>query len=360
MAGQDLRNGCDLVSSDRISLTRPDDWHLHLRDHAALATTVPHSARCFRRAIVMPNLSPPVTTVAAAGEYRDRILAAIPPARGFEPLMTLYLTDHLAPAEIDRAAATPWLAAVKYYPAGATTNSESGVTAIEKTRPVLERMQELDLPLLMHGEVNDCDVDIFDREAVFIDQILQPLIRRFPGLRVVLEHITTREAAEFVAEAAARIGATITVHHLLYHRGHMLAGGIRPHLYCLPILKRDVHREALRAAATSGNPRFFLGTDSAPHPVGEKESACGCAGVYTAPAALELYAEVFEEEQALDRLEAFAAFHGPDFYGLERNTSRLELVRNGWTVPERYRFDAAEVIPVRAGETVRWKLAGGA
>ena len=348
------------MSSDRISLTRPDDWHLHLRDHATLATTVPHTARCFRRAIVMPNLKPPVTTVTAAGEYRDRILAAIPPGGSFEPLMTLYLTDNLAPVEIDRAATTPWLAAVKYYPAGATTNSESGVTAIEKTWPVLERMQELDLPLLMHGEVNHRDVDIFDREAVFIDQVLQPLTRRFPGLRMVLEHITTREAAEFVAQADARIGATITAHHLLYHRGHMLAGGIRPHLYCLPILKRDVHREALRAAATSGNPRFFLGTDSAPHPVGEKESACGCAGIYTAPAALELYAEVFEEEQALDRLEAFAAFHGPDFYGLERNTSSLELVREGWTVPERYLFGAAEVIPVRAGETVRWKLAGGA
>ncbi len=348
------------MSSDRISLTRPDDWHLHLRDHATLATTVPHTARCFRRAIIMPNLKPPVTTVTAAGEYRDRILAAIPPGGSFEPLMTLYLTDNLAPVEIDRAATTPWLAAVKYYPAGATTNSESGVTAIEKTWPVLERMQELDLPLLMHGEVNHRDVDIFDREAVFIDQVLQPLTRRFPGLRMVLEHITTREAAEFVAQADARIGATITAHHLLYHRGHMLAGGIRPHLYCLPILKRDVHREALRAAATSGNPRFFLGTDSAPHPVGEKESACGCAGIYTAPAALELYAEVFEEEQALDRLEAFAAFHGPDFYGLERNTSSLELVREGWTVPERYLFGAAEVIPVRAGETVRWKLAGGA
>lgn len=348
------------MSSDRISLTRPDDWHLHLRDHAALETTVPHTVRCFHRAIVMPNLSPPVTTVAAAGEYRDRILAAIPPGARFEPLMTLYLTDRLAPAEIDRAAATPWLAAVKYYPAGATTNSESGVTAIEKTWPVLERMQELDLPLLMHGEVNHGDVDIFDREAVFIEQILQPLIQRFPGLRIVLEHITTREAAEFVAEADARIGATITVHHLLYHRSHMFAGGIRPHLYCLPILKRDVHREALRAAATSGNPRFFLGTDSAPHPMGEKESACGCAGVYTAPAALELYAEVFEEEQALDRLEAFAAFHGPDFYGLERNTSRLKLVRNDWTVPGRYTFGAAEVVPLRAGEAVRWKLAGGA
>ena len=304
----------------------------------------------------MPNLRPPVTTVAAAGAYRERILRAAP-SGGFEPLMTLYLTDNLPVDEIDRAAVTPWLAAVKYYPAGATTNAESGVTAIEKTYPALERMQELDVPLLLHGEVNHAEVDIFDREARFIDEVLVPLVRRFPGLPVVLEHITTREAAEYVAEADAKIAATITVHHLLYHRSHMLAGGIRPHLYCLPILKRDSHRAALRAAATSGNPRFFLGTDSAPHPVGEKESACGCAGVYTAPAALELYAEVFEEEQALDRLEAFAAFHGADFYGMERNESLIKLVRESWQAPEAYAFGNEEVIPIRAGEAVRWKLA---
>ena len=304
----------------------------------------------------MPNLRPPVTTVAAAGAYRERILRAAP-SGGFEPLMTLYLTDNLPADEIDQAAATPWLAAVKYYPAGATTNAESGVTAIEKAYPVLARMQELGLPLLLHGEVNHAEVDIFDREARFIDEVLVPLVRRFPGLSVVLEHITTREAAEYVAEADAKIAATITVHHLLYHRSHMLAGGIRPHLYCLPILKRDSHRAALRAAATSGNPRFFLGTDSAPHPVGEKESACGCAGVYTAPAALELYAEVFEEEQALDRLEAFAAFHGADFYGMERNESRVKLVRRSWSAPASYAFGNEEVIPIRAGETVRWKLA---
>ncbi|MXX07540.1 MAG: dihydroorotase [Gammaproteobacteria bacterium] len=346
------------MNRDKLSIIRPDDWHLHLRDHAALATTVPHTARCFRRAIVMPNLNPPVTTVAAAGDYRGRILASAPAGSGFEPLMTLYLTDELPPAEIDRAAAEPWLAAVKYYPAGATTNSESGVTAIEKTYPTLERMQELGVPLLMHGEVNRAEVDIFDREAVFIDEVLEPLVRRFPGLPIVLEHITTSESAEFVTEADARIGATITVHHLLYHRSHMLAGGIRPHLYCLPILKRDVHREALRAAATSGNSRFFLGTDSAPHAVGEKESACGCAGVYTAPAALELYAEVFEEENALDRLEAFAAFHGPDFYGMERNSTRVELVRESWTAPARFAFGGDEVVPIRAGERVRWKLSG--
>ncbi|MCY4015957.1 MAG: dihydroorotase [Gammaproteobacteria bacterium] len=344
----------------RLRITRPDDWHLHLRDGAALATSVPHSARCFRRAIVMPNLQPPVTTVAAAAAYRGRILAAAPAGAGFEPLMTLYLTDSLPPAEIDRAAAEPWFAAVKYYPAGATTNSESGVTAIEKTYPALERMQQLGVPLLMHGEVNRDEIDIFDREAVFIDDILAPLLKRFPELPVVLEHITTREAAEFVAGADvdAKIGATITVHHLLYHRSHMLAGGIRPHLYCLPILKRDSHRAALRAAATSGNPRFFLGTDSAPHPVGAKESACGCAGVYTAPAALELYAEVFEEEQALDRLEAFASFHGADFYGMARNESRIELVRESWEVLECYAFGGETVIPVRAGETIRWKIAG--
>lgn len=346
------------MNRDKFSITRPDDWHLHLRDHAALATTVPHSARCFRRAVVMPNLKPPVTTVAAAGEYRARIVEAIPRGSDFEPLMTLYLTDNLPIDEIDRAAAEPWLAAVKYYPAGATTNSESGVTAIENVYPVLERMQEHGLPLLLHGEVNDDEVDIFDREAVFIDRILQPLSERFPGLPIVLEHITTREAAQFAVEARAPFGATITVHHLLYHRSDMLAGGIRPHLYCLPILKRDVHREALRAAATSGNPRFFLGTDSAPHPVTEKESACGCAGVYTAPAALELYAEVFEEENALDRLEAFAAFHGPDFYGMERNSTRVELVRESWTAPARFAFGGDEVVPIRAGERVRWKLAG--
>ncbi len=348
----------DIVNRDKISIVCPDDWHLHLRDGAALATTVPHSARCFRRAIVMPNLKPPVTSVAAAGEYRERIVRAIPPGGSFEPLMTLYLTDSLPIAEIERAVREPWLAGVKYYPAGATTNSESGVTAIQKVFPVLERMQELDLPLLLHGEVSDAEVDIFDREAVFIDRILQPLCDRFPHLRMVLEHITTRQAAQFVSEADARIAATITVHHLLFDRSDMLAGGIRPHLYCLPILKRDVHREALRAAATSGNPRFFLGTDSAPHPVNEKESACGCAGIYTAPAALELYTEVFEEEQALDRLEAFAAFHGADFYGRERNSARIELVRESWTAPARHEFGGDEVIPIRAGENIRWKLAG--
>ncbi len=346
------------MNRDSISITSPDDWHLHLRDHAALATTVPHSARCFRRAIVMPNLEPPVTSAARAAAYRARIIRAIPPGAGFEPLMTLYLTDNLPIAEIELAARAPWLAAVKYYPAGATTHSDSGVTAVDKVLPLLERMQELDLPLLLHGEVTNAEVDIFDREAVFIDRVLQPLCERFPRLRIVLEHITTREAAQFVAESPARIAATITVHHLLFNRSDMLAGGIRPHLYCLPVLKRDIHREALRAAATSGNPRFFLGTDSAPHPATEKESACGCAGIYTAPAALELYAEVFEEEQALDRLEAFAAFHGADFYGRERNRSRIGLARESWTAPARFAFGDDEVVPIRAGEPIRWKLTG--
>ena len=348
------------MSCDSISMASPDDWHLHLRDHAALATTVPHSASCFRRAIVMPNLKPPVTSVAAAAAYRRRIVRAIPAGSSFEPLMTLYLTDNLPIAEIEKAAREPWLAAVKYYPAGATTNSASGVTAVEKVLPLLARMQELDLPLLLHGEVNDAEVDIFDREAIFIDRILQPLSERFPRLRLVLEHITTREAVQFVSESAARIGATITAHHLLYHRGDMLAGGLRPHLYCLPILKRGTHRDALRAAATSGNPRFFLGTDSAPHPLGVKQAVCGCAGVYTAPAALELYAEVFEEERALGRLEAFAAFHGADFYGLARNASRVKLLRESWTAPALHAFGDSEVVPVRAGEAIRWKLAGSA
>jgi len=274
-------------------------------------------------------------------------------------LMTLYLTDTLPVAEIDEAARTPWLAAVKYYPAGATTNSASGVTAIENTWPVLERMEQLDVPLLLHGEVNDAEIDIFDREAVFIDRILQPLVKRFPRLRLVLEHITTREAAQFVAEADARIGATITVHHLLFERSDMLAGGIRPHLYCLPVLKRDLHRKALRAAATSGKRRFFAGTDSAPHPVTQKESACGCAGVYSAPAALELYAEVFEQEQALDRLEGFVSFHGADFYGQERNSECIELVREPWSLPDWHDFSGDRVKPLRAGETVHWQVRDG-
>ncbi len=346
------------MNRDSLCITSPDDWHLHLRDGAALATSVPHSARCFRRAIVMPNLQPPVTTVAAALAYRARILREVAADTRFEPLMTLYLTDNLSLEEIERAAREPALAAVKYYPRGATTNSESGVTEIERVFPLLERMQELDLPLLLHGEVNDAEVDIFDREAVFIDCVLQPLRRRFPRLRMVLEHITTREAAQFVAEADARMAATITAHHLLYNRGDMLAGGIRPHLYCLPILKRDHHRRALREAAVGGNPRFFLGTDSAPHPRSEKESACGCAGVYTAPAALELYAEIFAEEQALHRLEAFSAFHGADFYGLPRNTSQIALERKTWIMPDDYQFGGQTVIPARAGAAIHWRIAG--
>ncbi|HNI08100.1 MAG TPA: dihydroorotase, partial [Thiobacillaceae bacterium] len=300
---------------DRLTLTRPDDWHLHLRDGAMLAAVLPDTARRFGRAIVMPNLKPPVRTVADANAYRERILAALPAGMAFEPLMTLYLTDNTDPAEIARAKASGGVQAVKYYPAGATTNSDSGVTDIRKVDAVLAAMQEAGLPLLLHGEVTDTEVDVFDREAVFIDRILAPLLQRLPRLKIVLEHITTRQAAEFVTAAPANVAATVTAHHLLYNRNAMFQGGIRPHYYCLPVLKRETHRAALIEAATGGNPKFFLGTDSAPHPKGAKECACGCAGIYTAHAALELYAEAFDGAGALDRLEAFASFHGPDFYG---------------------------------------------
>ena len=340
---------------DTQTLIRPDDWHVHLRDGAALATTVAHTAAQFARAIVMPNLKPPVTTAAQAAAYRERILAARPAGAAFEPLMTLYLTDNLPPQEIERARAAG-VVAVKLYPAGATTNSDAGVTDLRRTYRTLEAMQRAGLLLLVHGEVTDPDVDIFDREAVFIERVLEPLRRDFPGLKIVLEHITTKEAAQYVADAGPNLAATITAHHLLYNRNALLAGGIRPHHYCLPVLKREVHRQALVAAATSGHPRFFLGTDSAPHAVHLKEHACGCAGCYTAPAALELYAEAFEAAGALDRLEGFASLHGPDFYGLPRNTGRVTLEREALTVPERYRFGDAEVKPLRAGETLRWRL----
>ncbi|TSE19447.1 Dihydroorotase [Tepidimonas alkaliphilus] len=342
-------------AADTLTLIRPDDWHVHLRDGAALATTVPHTAAQFARAIVMPNLKPPVTTAAQAAAYRERILAARPPGVAFEPLMTLYLTDHLPPQEIERAREAG-VVAVKLYPAGATTHSDAGVTDIRRTYRTLEAMQRAGLLLLIHGEVTDSEIDIFDREAVFIERVLDPLRRDFPGLKMVLEHITTKEAAQYVAEAGPNLAATITAHHLLYNRNALLAGGIRPHHYCLPVLKREAHRQALVAAATSGHPRFFLGTDSAPHAAQLKEHACGCAGCYTAPAALELYAEAFEAAGALDRLEGFASLHGPDFYGLPRNTERVTLKREAWTVPERYRFGDAEVKPLRAGETLRWRL----
>ena len=343
------------MSADHITLTQPDDWHLHVRDGAALQAVVPHTAAQFARAIIMPNLKPPVTTAAQAMAYRQRILDAVPAGLRFEPLMTLYLTDNLPPEEIRRAREAG-VVACKLYPAGATTNSDAGVTDLRKIYPVLEAMQREGLLLLVHGEVTSADIDLFDREAVFIQQQLIPLRRDFPGLKIVMEHITTREAAQYVAEADALLGATITAHHLLYNRNAIFTGGIRPHYYCLPVLKREVHRQALLQAATGGNPRFFLGTDSAPHPAHLKEHASGCAGCYTAHAAIEMYAEAFEQVGALDRLEAFASFHGPDFYGLPRNTGRVTLRREAWTPPEAYPFGEAELKPLRAGEALPWRL----
>jgi dihydroorotase len=341
-----------------LTLTRPDDWHLHLRDGAALAAVLPHTARRFARAIVMPNLKPPVTTVAAAHAYRARILAALPPGGpAFEPLMTLYLTDETSAAEIALARSSGFVHAVKYYPAGATTHSDAGVTALERAFPALAAMQEHDLPLLVHGEVTDPAVDVFDRERVFLDTVLATIVERFPRLRVVVEHITTAEAAQYVAAAGPGVAATITAHHLLYNRNAMFRGGLRPHYYCLPVLKRERHREALVRAATAGSAKFFLGTDSAPHPRGEKESACGCAGCFTAHAAIELYAEAFDAAGALDRLEAFASFNGPDFYRLPRNRDTITLVREPWSPAAELAFGAATVVPLRAGETIGWRLA---
>jgi dihydroorotase len=347
----------------QIELTRPDDWHLHLRDGAAMASVLPASARQFARAIVMPNLKPPVTTTAQAQAYRERILAALPAAHAFEPLMTIYLTDNTPPDEIRRAQASGFVHGVKLYPAGATTNSDSGVTDVRRCAAALEAMQQLGMPLLVHGEVTQADVDVFDREKAFIDRVMIPLRRDFPALKVVFEHITTRDAADYVAAADGAIAATITAHHLLYSRNAIFMTadgrpGVRPHYYCLPVLKRETHREALLKAAASGNPRFFLGTDSAPHPKAEKESACGCAGCYTAASALELYAEAFEEAGALARLEAFASFHGADFYDLPRNTSKVTLRRESWSVPAELPLGAQTIVPLRAGETLRWKLQG--
>jgi len=345
--------------TDTLTLTRPDDWHLHLRDGAALTAVLPDTARQFGRAIVMPNLKPPVTTVADAEAYRARILAALPAGMTFEPLMTLYLTDRTTPDEIVRAKASGIVHGVKLYPLGATTNSDSGVSSLEHCLPVLEKMAEVGLPFLLHGEVTDPDIDIFDREAVFIERTLAPLIARLPELRVVLEHITTAQAAEFVASASANVAATLTAHHLLMNRNAMLVGGIRPHHYCLPVLKRETHRQALLKAATSGSAKFFLGTDSAPHARHTKEAACGCAGMYTAHAALELYAEAFDSVGALDKLEAFASFNGPDFYRLPRNTDTVTLRRESWTVPATLAYlDDAPLVPLRAGETLAWKLQG--
>ncbi len=341
-----------------LKITRPDDWHVHLRDGDALKSVVPMTARQFARAIVMPNLVPPVTTTAQAQAYRARILAEVPGDVAFTPLMTLYLTDNTDPGEIERAQASRIVHGVKLYPAGATTNSESGVTDLTGLDTTLDAMAECGLPLLVHGEVTDAGVDIFDREAVFLERVLSPLLDRHPKLRIVLEHITTEQAVRFVRDAPDTVAATITAHHLLYNRNALFRGGIRPHHYCLPILKREQHREALLNIVASGHPRFFLGTDSAPHERSAKETACGCAGIFTAHAALELYATALEACGALDRLEGFASHFGADFYRMPRNTASVTLMKDPWTVPDRYRFDGGAVIPLGAGETLTWRLLG--
>ena len=341
-----------------ITITRPDDWHLHLRDGDALRAVLPDTARRFGRAIIMPNLRPPVTSTALAREYRERILQALPAGSNFEPLMTLYLTDNTSAEEIALAKQSGIVHGVKLYPAGATTNSDSGVTNLGHCVKALEAMEKHGIPLLVHAEVTDADVDVFDREKVFIERNMIPLLEKFQGLKVVFEHITTRDAAEFVVQASDRVAATITAHHLLMNRNAMFVGGIRPHHYCLPVLKREEHRQALVAVATSGNPKFFLGTDSAPHAKSAKEAACGCAGMYTAHAGIELYAEVFEAAGALDRLEGFASFYGSDFYGLPRNQDTVTLGKSAWDVPESLPFAGDELVPLRAGGRIAWKLRG--
>lgn len=339
-----------------ITITRPDDWHLHLRDGAALKTVLPDTAKQFARAIVMPNLRPPVTNIQLAAAYRQRILDALPTGMKFEPLMTLYLTDNTTADDIIQAKQSGFVSGVKLYPAGATTNSDSGVTSLDKCAKALSAMQEVGMPLLTHGEVTDADVDVFDREKVFIDRHMKPLLAKYPNLNVVFEHITTQDAAEFVMAADSNVAATITAHHLLMNRNDMFVGGIRPHHYCLPVLKRETHRQALIKVATSGSSKFFLGTDSAPHARSAKESTCGCAGMYTAHAAIALYAEAFEEANALDKLEGFASFFGADFYGLPRNADQITLMKETWTVPESIPFDGDVLVPLRAGQNVRWKL----
>jgi dihydroorotase len=346
------------VTPLRVTLTRPDDWHLHLRDGAALASVIGATANVFRRAIVMPNLRPPVTTVDAAASYRDRILAACAAAgiADFTPLMTLYLTDNTSPDEVKRAKTSGFVHAFKYYPAGATTNSDAGVTRLERAYPALAEMEAEGVVLCVHGEATGPEVDAFDRERVFVEQSLAQVASDFPGLRIVVEHLTTREAVQFVADAGPNVAATITPQHLLYSRNALFAGGLRPHLYCLPILKRESHRQALVAAATSGNPQFFLGTDSAPHSRDTKEHACGCAGCYSAPIALPLYAEAFEDAGALDKLEGFASFFGADFYRLPRNSDQVTLVRQDTAVPPQLPFGEGAIVPLRAGENVRWRV----
>ncbi|MDH4275167.1 MAG: dihydroorotase [Gammaproteobacteria bacterium] len=341
----------------RLSITRPDDWHVHLRDGAALSAVVNFTARQFRRAIVMPNLAPAVTRVADAAAYRDRILAAVDPALHFEPLMTLYLTDQTPASEIIAAANSGIVMAIKLYPAGATTHSNAGVTEITRVYPAIAAMEERGVPLLVHAETTDPHVDVFDREKVYIERVLVPLIARFPKLKMVFEHLTTKEGVAFVQHAPRNVAATLTAHHLLYNRNAMFQGGIRPHFYCLPVLKREEHRTALLSAAVSGSPKFFLGTDTAPHARGKKEHACGCAGMFTAPCALELYAEAFEQANALDKLEGFAAHFGAEFYGLPRNPDKITLVKDTWTMPDHYAFADDVIVPIRANEQVRWRIA---
>ena len=344
------------MSMNKLTITRPDDWHLHLRDGEALKTLVPDTAKRFARAIVMPNLRPPITSTQLAIEYRQRILDAVPDGVDFEPLMTLYLTDNTSAEEIAKAKESGFVQGVKLYPAGATTNSDSGVTNLDACTKALEAMQKFGIPLLIHAEVTDTNVDIFDRERVFIDRHLKTLLARYPSLKIVLEHITTKDAADFVAAAPTNCAATITPHHLLMNRNAMFTGGIRPHHYCLPVLKREEHRLALVKAAISGSAKFFLGTDSAPHAKSAKENACGCAGIYSAYAGIELYAEVFEAENSLDKLEAFASFYGPDFYGLPRNSTKMTLVKESWSVPESIPFLDESIVPMRAGQSISWKV----
>ena len=345
-----------MTAEELITITKPDDWHLHLRDEIALQTTVPATSRVFSRAIVMPNLKPPVTSVKMALDYRSRILKHKTPDSSFNPLMTLFLTDNLDPTEIVRLSNEESVVAVKYYPAGATTNSDTGVTNIKNVYPIIEKMAELGVPLLVHGEVTESHIDIFDREKVFIETILAPLIDRYPDLKVILEHITTKDSVEFVESQSSRVAATITIHHLLYNRNDMLVGGIKPHLYCLPVLKRNIHQVSLTRAALEGNPKFFLGTDSAPHARPEKETSCGCAGVFSAPAAIELYTQFFAENNKLSRLEGFASFFGADFYGQPRNNEKITLEYKPWRMPEQYQLGDLSTVPIMAGETVNWRL----